>query len=97
MGDEIRLQVDLDALTIDDMAELDRVLRNAMPLSERIAFYKRVCPDQDIGKLKARQLQQVATQILQAISAYMNPVDASGKNSIAGSGITSGLEPAPSQ
>ena len=99
MSEEIRLQVDLDALTIDDLADLDRVLRNAMPLAERIAFYKRVCPTQSeaIGKMKAKQVQQVAAQILRAIGAYMNPADGTGKNSTAGSGITSGPEPAPSQ
>lgn len=97
MDAPITVKVDLDSLTIDDLAELDAMLQGKTTLSDRIAFYKRLCPGQDIGKLPAMQLREVSAQILSAIGEAMNPKDATGKNSIAGSGTISGPGPVPSQ
>lgn len=93
--DELTLRVDLDALTIDDLALLDDAVRGKVPLSERIALYKRIIPG--CGDLPPRMLPKVAAAVVKAIQAAMNPEDGTGKNSMPGSGTISSPEPGPSQ
>jgi len=79
MTDELKIEVNLDAMTIDDLVFLEEAGNAKVKMAELKAFLDRVVVG-GVGHLPIKALKDVAEAITDAVQAEANPTTDDGKN-----------------
>ena len=84
MDKELKFIVNVDDLTIDDMADLETLkMAKIVPILKRIVKIGGVPEEEQaeqVGKLSWRSIKVIAREINNVVQAEINPEDDMGKN-----------------